>query len=106
TARPDGTGTIYSGYFFFPETKKWGLIASFRAPRDGGYLRGLYSFNEVFWGDYGQLQRRAEFGRQWARSKDGKWTELTNARFTHTGKDEPTVRRDWGGGVTSGGDTF
>lgn len=106
TAKPDGTGTIYSGYFFFPETKRWGLIASFRAPKDGAYLRGLYSFNEVFGGDYGQLQRRAEFGRQFARGKDGKWTELTSARFTHTGKDETTVRRDWGGGVTPAGDTF
>ncbi|HLK59393.1 MAG TPA: DUF3472 domain-containing protein, partial [Chthonomonadaceae bacterium] len=47
-AQPDGDHTTYSGYFFFPEKGQWGLIARFRAPKDGGYLRGLYSFNEDF----------------------------------------------------------
>ena len=104
TAKPDGTHTIYSGYFFFPETKRWGLIASYRAPRDGAYLSGLYSFSEVFGADYGQQSRRAEFSRQWAQSAGGAWTELLTARFTHTARNEPLVRPDWGGGVL--GDRF
>ena len=99
TAEPKGDTTIYSGYFYFPERRGWGLIASFRAPKDGGYLGGLYSFNEVFGGDYGQKQRRAEFGRQFAQGADGKWLELTEAKFTHTARNEPLVRHDWGGGV-------
>jgi hypothetical protein len=99
TARPEGKTTVYSGYFYFPEKKRWDLIASFRAPRDGAYLNGLYSFNEVFGGDYGQKQRRAEFSRQFALDVNGKWQELTVARFTHTARNEPLVRHDWSGGV-------
>jgi hypothetical protein len=35
TAKPEGTFTTYSGWFFFLERKEWGLIASFRTPKDG-----------------------------------------------------------------------
>ncbi len=98
TAKVDGTHTTYSGYFFFPETNSWGLIASFRAPKDGKYLRGLYAFNENFGGDNGDLLRRCEFGNQWVRTTDGKWHELTTARFTHdaTGRAD---RLDYDAGV-------
>jgi hypothetical protein len=98
TVQPDGTFTTYNGYFFFPETQKWGLIASFRAPKDGKYLRGLYSFNENFWGNNGHLRRLALFGPQWVKTSDGQWHELTTARFTHdvTGKDD---RHDYNGGA-------
>ncbi|HEY2574288.1 MAG TPA: DUF3472 domain-containing protein, partial [Verrucomicrobiaceae bacterium] len=100
-----GDSTIYSGYFFFNETKKWGLIASFRAPHDGKLLRGLYSFNEDFDGANGHLQRLCEFGNQWIESKDGRWTELTTAHFTHdaTGNQD---RHDFGSGVTPDGRFF
>ena len=98
SARPDGTGTIYSGYFYFPQRKAWGLIASFRAPKDGGYLHGLYSFNEDFNGANGFERRRAEFGPQWIKTADGPWTELRTARFTHT-KDGVQERLDRAAGV-------
>ena len=64
------------------------LIASFRAPKDGQYLRGLYSFSENFGGQNGHLQRKARYGPQWIATADGKWTELTQATFSHdaTGK--------------------
>jgi hypothetical protein len=101
SAQPDGTGTIYSGYFYFPERKAWGLIASFRAPKDGGYLRGLYSFNEDFNGANGDEQRRAEFGPQWIETTDGHWTELIQAHFTHT-KDGVQERLDRAAGVVGG----
>ena len=97
SAQPDGAGTIYSGYFYFPEKKKWGLIASFRAPKDGGYLRGLYSFNEDFGDGNGFMQRYALFGPAWVRAEDGTWTELTEARFSHT--DDVKERPDRAGGV-------
>jgi hypothetical protein len=101
TAKPDGTATIYAAYFYFPETQTWGLIARFRAPADGKWLRGLHSFNENFWGSNGQLQRLAEFGPPWIRTADGRWRELLRARFTHdsTGRDD---RHDYGAGVVNG----
>ena len=44
TAQPtNNTFTIFSGYWFHPEQKTWMLISSWRAPKDGGWLRGLYS---------------------------------------------------------------
>ena len=98
SAQPDGTGTIYSGYFYFPERKQWGLIASFRAPKDGGYLRDLYSFNEDFNGANGYQRRLAEFGPQWIKTADGQWNELTTVHFTHT-KDGVQERLDRAAGV-------
>ncbi len=98
SATPEGSSTIYSGYFYFPERKRWGLIASFRAPKDGGYLRGLYSFNDDFDRATGQQRRLAEFGNQWIKTADGNWSELLKARFTHT-KNGYTDRLDRGAGV-------
>jgi hypothetical protein len=102
TAKADGDATIYSGYFYFSEKHRWGLIASFRAPHDGKLLRGLYSFSENFGGSNGDLQRLCEYANQWIKTPDGKWIELTTAQFTHDptgGKD----RRDFGAGVTKDG---
>lgn len=101
-AKPEGTATIYSGYFWFPEKKAWGLIASFRAPKDGGYLRGLYSFNENFWGNNGHLRRLAEFRNQWIETEDGVWSELTKARFTHDGTGKVS-RKDYAAGAIRDG---
>ena len=88
TAKPAGTHTDYSGYWFHPEEKKWKLIASFRAPKDRQWLRGLYSFSENFGGANGHLRRKALFGPQWIRTSAGEWRELTEASFSHdaTGK--------------------
>jgi hypothetical protein len=86
TAKPvDETHTIYSGYWFHPEKKQWMLISSWKAPQTGGWLKGLYSFNENFNGNNGHLQRKALFGPQWIRTSDGKWQEITEASFSHDG---------------------
>lgn len=82
---PEGEYTTYSGFWFHPEKKEWMLIASFRAPKDGKYLRGLYSFSENFGGQNGHLRRKALYGPQWIATADGKWTELTTATFSHDG---------------------
>jgi hypothetical protein len=90
-ARPtDGAHTIYSGYWFHPEQKKWMLISSWKAPKDGGYLRGLYSFCENFGGSNGQLNRKALYGAQWVHTADGQWHEQLTATFSH----DPTGKAD------------
>jgi hypothetical protein len=83
--KPDGDHTTYSGFWFHPEKKEWMLIASFRAPKDGKYLRGLYSFSENFNGQNGHLRRKALYGPQWIATADGQWRELTTATFSHDG---------------------
>ena len=97
SAKPEGGATNYTGYFYFPERRKWDIIARFRAPKDGAYLQNLYSFDEDWNSANGQRKRLAEFGNQWIKTADGAWTELTDAVFTHTGKD---ARTDYDAGAT------
>ena len=86
TAKPvDATHTIYSGFYFRPDKKQWMLISSWKAPKDGGWLRGLYSFSENFGGANGYLRRKALYGNQWIRTAEGQWIELTTASFSHDG---------------------
>jgi FKBP-type peptidyl-prolyl cis-trans isomerase len=95
--------TIYSGYFFVPELQRWKLIASFRAPKDGKYLRNLYSFNESFAGVNGQLQRKALFGNQWVQKDNGRWQEITESSFSYDATGKAGDRIDYGGGTTADG---
>ncbi|HTD65730.1 MAG TPA: DUF3472 domain-containing protein, partial [Candidatus Limnocylindria bacterium] len=91
TAQPTNqTFTIYSGYWFYPDKKEWMLISSWRAPKDGSWMRGLYSFSENFGGNNGHLRRKALCGNQWIRTDRGEWIELTTASFSHdaTGKSD------------------
>jgi hypothetical protein len=91
TAQPtDATHTVFAGYYFHPDKQQWLLISSWKAPKEGGYLRGLYSFSENFGGDNGHLRRKALYGNQWLRTSAGKWLEETNASFSH----DPTGRSD------------
>lgn len=60
TAQPQGTNTVYSGWWFHPDRQQWQPIASFRAAKDGQGLRRLYSFSENFGGATGQLRRKAQ----------------------------------------------
>jgi hypothetical protein len=85
TAKPNGTFTDYTGYWFHPDKKAWVLLASFHAPKDGKFLRGLYSFSENFGGSNGHLQRKALYGNQWIQTSDGKWTPILKATFSHDG---------------------
>lgn len=89
TAQPTNqTFTVYSGYYFHPNQNRWVLISSWRAPKDGKWLSGLYSFSENFGGSNGHLPRKARYGNQWIQTDKGAWIELTTARFSHdaTGK--------------------
>ena len=91
TAQPTNeTFTVFSGYYFHPDQQKWMLISAWKAPKEGGWLRGLHSFSENFWGSNGHLPRKARFGNQWLRTPEGAWLELTTATFSH----DPTGRSD------------
>jgi len=93
--------TTYTAWFHFQETNSWGLIASFQAPHDGKFLRGLYSFNENFGGSTGDQLLRCEFGNGWVRTRSGAWHALDKATFTHDGHGE-TQRLDRSAGVIDG----
>lgn len=71
TVKPEGTFTNYTGYWFHPEEQQWKLLARFHAPKDGKYLRGLYSFSENFAGETGHVVRKALYGNQWIQTSDG-----------------------------------
>lgn len=91
TAKPtDATHTIYSGYYFHPDKKQWVLISSWKTPKEGGYLRRLYSFSENFGGSNGHVLRKALYGNQWIRTAEGRWIELTTVGFSH----DPTGKAD------------
>jgi hypothetical protein len=89
TAQPtNGTFTVFSGYYFHPDSRAWMLISSWRAPKEGGWLKRPHGFSENFWGSNGHLVRKALYGNQWIRTEAGEWIELTTASFSHdpTGK--------------------
>jgi len=90
TAEPKDKTTIFSGYWFQPEQQKWMLISSWRAPKEGGWMRGVHSFSENFGGNNGHLLRKARYGNQWIRTPDSNWLELTTAKFSH----DPTGKTD------------
>ncbi len=99
--KSEESATTYTAWFFFPETKSWGLIASFRAPHDGQFLKGLYSFNENFGGSTGDQRRVCEFGNGWVRTRSGAWIALDQATFTHDGHGRKQ-RLDRSAGVING----
>jgi len=84
------TLTVFSGYYFHPDSRQWMLISSWLAPKEGGRLRHLHGFSENFWGSNGHLVRKARYGNQWIRTASGEWLELTSAVFSH----DPTGRED------------
>ncbi|MFT4640552.1 MAG: hypothetical protein ACI8T1_003881 [Verrucomicrobiales bacterium] len=106
TADPvDATHTIFAGYYYHPDKKDWMLISSWKAPKEGKRLRGLYSFSENFAGKNGHVLRKALYENQWLRTADGEWQEITKATFSHdkTGKAD---RLDRYMGVTENGQFF
>lgn len=99
---PDGKGnTIYTAYFYATDENEWKLIASFLRPQTDTWYRHPHSFLENFNPEQGYLSREVFFGNQWARSKEGKWTRLTDATFTHDATAKARVRLDYQGGNTA-----
>lgn len=98
---PDGKGnTTYTAYFYATEEKEWRLIASFQRPQTNTWYTHAHSFLENFVPEQGYLSRKVYYGNQWARSKEGQWTRITNATFTHDATANAQVRLDYQGGET------
>lgn len=106
-SQPDGNHTTYTGWFSHVHGDKkdakpdpWRLVASFKAPRDGKHLHGLYSFSENFSGRNGDRDRQCDYGNVWLRTKGGEWLAVRGAKFTHDGHGK--LRSDRRGGVRDG----
>jgi len=104
-AQPDGNGrTEYTAYFYAPEMSKWQLIASFSRPKTNTYLKHLHSFLENFEPKQGTKAREVHFNNEWICDSNGKWIELTKARFTIDNTGAKGYRMDYAGG--SSGNSF
>lgn len=102
-AVPDSASnsTIYTGYFYIPETNQWKLIASFKAPQDGNTLKGLYSFVENFIGVNGNVNRQAIFKNQWIQMERGAWKEINEATFSYDATGKAGDRLDYNAKVNN-----
>jgi hypothetical protein len=93
--KPDGAGsTIFSSWFFAPETGSWKFIASWKRPNTNTYLTGLYSF--------GWQGRKAFYNNQWVKTVGGNWTEILNTTFTADATAQNQQRKDYAGRVENG----
>ncbi|TWU51809.1 DUF3472 domain-containing protein [Rubripirellula reticaptiva] len=97
--KPDGAGnTIYTSWFGEARREEWRLIASFRRPDTNKHLTGFHSFLENFSPATGNQQRSALYGNQWVCDVDGKWHEVTRAKFTGDNTARGRHRLDYAGG--------
>ena len=102
-ARPDGAGsTLYSAWFYAPETGAWRYMATWKRPSTTTYLTGNHSFLENFIDTNGYYGRRVLFGNQWARNVSGAWSEVTAARLTGDATVTNAQRMDYAGGLQNG----
>ncbi len=90
--------TDFTAWFFPPESGKWQLIASFRRPETLTWVKRPHSFLENFNPETGDLSRKGFYSNQWICNSDGKWTELTRARFTADATARKKARLDYAGG--------
>lgn len=104
-ARPvTGNATVFSAWFYAPESGSWRLIASFKRPSTRSYLSHLYSFLENFDPAYGTRMRLALYSNAWACDTKGTWIPLNRAEFTADPTGQLGYRKDYAGGVQ--GDAF
>lgn len=94
--------TEYTAYFFAPETGKWELIASFRRPVTVTYAKRFHSFLENFITGTGHIRREVTFSNQWVCDTQGKWSELTRAKYTADATARKGNRIDYAAGVKNG----
>jgi hypothetical protein len=103
-ATPDGQGnTLYSAWFFAPETSHWKFIATWKRPNTSKHLTGLHSFLENFIDKNGWLERKCFYNNQWIVTTGGQWQELTRAKFTGDATARNAQRLDFNGGLDANG---
>lgn len=101
--KPDGQGnTLFSSWFFTPESGSWRFMATWKRPNTSTYLSGIYSFLENFMDENGWQSRKAYYNNQWARTADGTWTEILTAQLTADGTAHNGQRKDYAGGIENG----
>lgn len=94
-----GDHTIFTGYFYAPESGSWKLIAQWDKAKTGGaLLTGLYSLVENF-GSNGNDYFEGRYGNQWVRTTNDLWVEITRASFSSTASPTVHQRYDYGAGV-------
>jgi hypothetical protein len=91
--------TTFTAYFKPADQAEWQLVASFKRPQSGFYLKGLYSFLENFQPDMGTVTRKVFFGNQWIADTNGKWYPVNDATFTADATANINYRKDYSGGV-------
>jgi hypothetical protein len=103
-AQPDPMSktTVFTAFFKAVDDTTWQLMASFRRPQSGYFLKGLYSFLENFDPDWGNRTRTAFYGNQWVVDHEGRWFEVTGALYTGDATANIHYRKDYGGGIEKG----
>ena len=94
--------TTFTAYFKEAGTPQWMLVACFKRPKSGFYLKGLYSFLENFEPDMGDVTRKVFFGNQWIKGAKSQWRPVNNALFTGDATANINYRKDYSGGVEGG----
>ena len=99
--RPDaGTSdSLYSAWFFAPETNAWRYLATWRRPSTTTYQANVHCFLENFLADRGYFGRRALYNNQWALDINGIWSEIITARYTGDATATTKQRLDFAGGL-------
>ena len=110
SAKQEGDRTAYRCELYDNEKKKWRHLATFSTLAKGKLLEGCYSFVEDFRRDRksATLARSARFMNGALRTNDGKWNELTKARFTADGNPATNINagvKENEFFLTTGGDT-
>jgi hypothetical protein len=108
-ARHEGDRTIYVGYFYLFEEKRWQQMAEFSTLNEGKLIGNCYSFVEDFLRNRESTKqlRRAEFGNVWAKPIKGDWLAIGGARFTADGNKAVNIDAGVGQGMfylATGGD--
>ncbi len=91
--------TVFTAYFFFPETDRWELFCSFSRPKTQTWFKGAYSFLESFIDVNGHNYRKVHFSNQWCVTKAGKWVSIDHMKLTGDATARKAQRQDYGGGV-------
>lgn len=88
-----GKKTAYAGYFYDNNNHQWKHLVTFETLNHDSPMQGYYSFIEDFHRNFKSAHeiRRALFGNGWVKTTDGKWVQLTKARFTGDSNPSPYV---------------